>query len=861
MAFRVPNEVDAGVPDQAELDSFDLSIIAAGSARTGIVSGCAVTAQGSPDMTLAVAAGIHMVKGIASNVAAGNVTITAAHATLDRYDLVLADNAGTKSVLAGTPAANPVFPTAGMLDADGNLALDVFAAVRVPAAATSIVASNIIDKRVFIKEPAGLLNVKDYGAVGDATTDDGPAFAAAIAATAVFYGIFGGGIYIPPGIYMIGQQLNLPSPGANVGFTVLGSDKRTTVLRPHANFATSQAKNSFILSFDGAGTLRYGPSMRGFTVQGVRDDETQNDNADGRMPNVNGIRVHDAGFFHWKDIDVEGFRGTGIDIQGCLEWTWQGIYVNACGVSGDSGVCDANNSATPGVLTDAARNWEVNQWAGEKLLMVTGNRAGLVFTIASNTGTTLTMTAAWGGSGIATGDKYHIVAMGTATGAGQSTTVLRDSSKTWVANMWVGWFVTIVSGPARAETARISANDTSGNLTLERTLSTAPVAASSKYIIWKPNIAIWADDGDTFAPSNCHTFGCQSTRAYGPLIALWGGTSAERTSGIHFNDALIHGETPYTWPYPLVYAEDTWNIRFNGGKVGPGPDAENLFHNVGTSWFQFIAGRYTSEVNTVEGMHLHSGGVATGTVYGILFDEVVANSNLNGHVGPNGWGLAATGLTALVRDNTNPTQNDESPVIFRQGVNPAESYRGKVISKGTNATPIDLHGDLDIYLRSYFESDFFATFGAPAAASGGAGGEQYRYWSFSGTAVEVIALRGGFVIPNRCIHGELVFRLQFTPAVNNPTGQVTWSIDTPNAENIPLAANFDYTAEQDSGTYTYAGTETAGLRYEQVVVTTSSGNFLEGNFVRFDVISQGAGDSNNDARRLVNVDVYFRPSA
>lgn len=138
--FNIPNAADAEDASQAQIDSRDFGdIIVAALSGTGVVSGCAVTAQGSPNMTVAVAAGTVAVAGVSVAVTGGNVTITTANATNPRFDLICVDNTGAKSAVAGTPAANPTFPSpAGKV---------VLAAVRVPAGAASINGPKITDKR------------------------------------------------------------------------------------------------------------------------------------------------------------------------------------------------------------------------------------------------------------------------------------------------------------------------------------------------------------------------------------------------------------------------------------------------------------------------------------------------------------------------------------------------------------------------------------------------------------------------------------------------------------------------------------------------------------------------------------------
>lgn len=145
MAFTIPNSSAAAFPDQAEPDKVDLDILSAGHDRTGVISGCAVTAQAIPDLTVAVASGVAAVAGTRATVAAGNVVITAADLTNPRFCLIAVDNAGTKSAVVGTAAANPVFPA---IPANSV----ILAAVYVPALDVTIAANQIIDKRVMLRD-------------------------------------------------------------------------------------------------------------------------------------------------------------------------------------------------------------------------------------------------------------------------------------------------------------------------------------------------------------------------------------------------------------------------------------------------------------------------------------------------------------------------------------------------------------------------------------------------------------------------------------------------------------------------------------------------------------------------------------
>lgn len=143
--FTIPNYSTATHKSQAAPDSGDFTILANAIASTGVVSGCAVTPQGSPDMTVAVASGVVQVLGVSATVTGTNVNIGAAGAS-PRFDLVTANASGVLSVVAGTPAAVAEFPTTSNV---------VLAAVYVPVGTTSIVAGNIIDKRAITGVPTG----------------------------------------------------------------------------------------------------------------------------------------------------------------------------------------------------------------------------------------------------------------------------------------------------------------------------------------------------------------------------------------------------------------------------------------------------------------------------------------------------------------------------------------------------------------------------------------------------------------------------------------------------------------------------------------------------------------------------------
>ena len=87
MAFTIPNQGDAGSSSsQSEIDAQDIAILVAAYNGDGVVTGGAVTAQSTPDMTVAVAAGTVMIAGTHYAISAGNATIGTADASNPRFD-------------------------------------------------------------------------------------------------------------------------------------------------------------------------------------------------------------------------------------------------------------------------------------------------------------------------------------------------------------------------------------------------------------------------------------------------------------------------------------------------------------------------------------------------------------------------------------------------------------------------------------------------------------------------------------------------------------------------------------------------------------------------------------------------------
>ena len=222
--FTIPNVADAADAKQAQLDKVDLDILVAGISGTGVLSGAACSAQGSPDMTVAVAIGAVKVGTTVVGVTSGNVTITTAHATNPRFDLVTVNNSGTKSVTAGTAASAPVFPAIPASSV-------VLCAVYVPANDTTIASNQIIDKRVL---PQETLALEDQASTPAVPSSGLLLYSVERAGRRLLNMMGPSGLDTPlqPGIFANGVRWWAPSSGTTVGAVGLSATTTATISHP-----------------------------------------------------------------------------------------------------------------------------------------------------------------------------------------------------------------------------------------------------------------------------------------------------------------------------------------------------------------------------------------------------------------------------------------------------------------------------------------------------------------------------------------------------------------------------------------------------------------------------------------------------
>ena len=139
-----------------------------GATRNGVLTGLTVTEKGAgADMSVDVATGRWRVggKGYAT-VAVTNVVVGAAHASLNRFDLIVANSSGAVTIIAGTAATVPQYPAL-------TAATIPLAIVSVPTGTASIVNANISDASVSIAKSASVEEFGGTGADGDLAVTSG----------------------------------------------------------------------------------------------------------------------------------------------------------------------------------------------------------------------------------------------------------------------------------------------------------------------------------------------------------------------------------------------------------------------------------------------------------------------------------------------------------------------------------------------------------------------------------------------------------------------------------------------------------------------------------------------------------------
>ena len=152
--FTIPNAVPGSTFEQevqGSPDTIDIQALVQAAQGVGVVSGCAVTANGT--LILSVATGQVSNDPSTANVPVndGSITLTAEASGNPRFDMVVANlTTGIVSVLSGTASNNPLFPTVDFTT------YTTLCSVYLGPSDTTITSSDLIDKRMFVPDWASL---------------------------------------------------------------------------------------------------------------------------------------------------------------------------------------------------------------------------------------------------------------------------------------------------------------------------------------------------------------------------------------------------------------------------------------------------------------------------------------------------------------------------------------------------------------------------------------------------------------------------------------------------------------------------------------------------------------------------------
>jgi Pectate lyase superfamily protein len=167
-----------------------------------------------------------------------------------------------------------------------------------------------------------VMNVREFGAVGDDQSDDSNAFEAALRAMALLGGTTGVTLFVPPGTYKLSRPLIIERTCIILG---AGGHMEAPASRLHVD------KNVSGIVLQGFGT-------------GMRADSTQIRNlylySDGKIgAGVHGITARCR--FHLENVWIEQFSGNGVDIYGSMsgesnsnDWYIANCRISRCGGHG-----------------------------------------------------------------------------------------------------------------------------------------------------------------------------------------------------------------------------------------------------------------------------------------------------------------------------------------------------------------------------------------------------------------------------------------------------------------------------------------------------------------------------------------------
>lgn len=188
------------------------------------------------------------------------------------------------------------------------------------------------------------LDIKNmFGAIGDGITDDAAALQEAVDAAEAA----GGGIvFIPPGRYLIGDTIEVPSR-----VVIRGAGMHTTRLFAPASYANQYMFETVQTADVNEFGQTYGIGFEEFTIEDRASTNTEQ-TPTGRSEEHHGFLIHDADWGWFSNVNIADLQGIAVNLDNVVrEWFFYNMYMFNC-ADGDAGLAALEIGSDSGDATN-----------------------------------------------------------------------------------------------------------------------------------------------------------------------------------------------------------------------------------------------------------------------------------------------------------------------------------------------------------------------------------------------------------------------------------------------------------------------------------------------------------------------------